>query len=226
MTNETELRAKLIQQLSSHDPKVVMSGVSDLEKNGWLYDGSLKGTSFAGGNFYELILSECNLPDVDFSRGCLHGVDFTKANLQGAKFLSADLTRVMMDESNLQSAIFDDADLSGGLITNNLEGASFERANLRYAGIGSKLRNASFRYANLQDAHLTSDDARGCNFSEANLQNTKLRDVIFDANTILPNGIPWTPEIDLMIFTDSSHPNFWRSQDTASPAHPNAKEKE
>jgi hypothetical protein len=64
-----------------------------------------------------------------------------------------------------------------------LKGESFTKADLREAYLrGANLREAYLREANLREANL-----RGANLRGADLQTTKLRSIIFDANTLFPS---------------------------------------
>jgi uncharacterized protein YjbI with pentapeptide repeats len=119
------------------------------------------------------------------------GENFTRANLAGANLWRA----------NLQKTNFYKAELS--------------QANIYRAD----LRNANLACSNLAGADLIAADLRGVNLQEANIKGA----LWFHENqggATLPDGSIWTPETDMRRFTDESHPEFWRSDDPQSPAHP------
>ncbi|MDX2141375.1 MAG: pentapeptide repeat-containing protein [Chloroflexota bacterium] len=136
-------------------------------------------------------LHEANLANAPLSYADLHGVDFWQANLSGA-----DLYRA------------------------NLRNAHLLRADLRNARLmHSILSNAHLRYANLENAVLDGADLRGAYLGRANLKSASITDVKIDESCTLPDGLNWSPDTDLRIFTDSTHPKFWRSKEPSSPAY-------
>ena len=72
---------------------------------------------------------------------------------------------------------------------------------------------------NLQEADLRGANLQEANLWGANLQGADLGGATFDENTMLPDGTKWTPGTDMGRFTDREHPDFWRSDDPASPAY-------
>jgi uncharacterized protein YjbI with pentapeptide repeats len=50
----------------------------------------------------------------------------------------------------------------------------------------------------------------GANFVQANLRDAILSNAKFDETTRLSNADFWTTDTDLTMFTDLSHPDFWR----------------
>ncbi len=135
---------------------------------------------------------------------------FEKAQLNSADIGDAELSGAILkgayaDEANLQAATLNDADLRR---------VSFIEANLSQ----TSLLYANFQAANLYMADLQGSDLRGANLLEADLSLTKLEQVVLDEHTVLPNGKLWTPNTDMRRFTDPTPPDFWRSDDPASPA--------
>lgn len=74
----------------------------------------------------------------------------------------------------------------------------------------------------LSGINLQEVDLGGLNFANADLTNADLRGSRFDDTTkwvndkrmlftTLPDGNKWTPETDMTRFTNSDHPEFWRS---------------
>lgn len=65
---------------------------------------------------------------------------------------------------------------------------------------------------------LTFASLQGTVLAQANLQNATLDSSEFNEETLLPDDLYWTPDTDMRRFTDPTHPDFWRSDDPASPA--------
>jgi uncharacterized protein YjbI with pentapeptide repeats len=90
---------------------------------------------------------------------------------------------------------------------------------------GSDLQKASFWQANLQGCDLRHAKLQGAVLTGANLQGTDLTNAEFDHKTQLPDHNPgvndsfYQPDTDMARFTDSNHPNFWRSDWSKSPAY-------
>lgn len=125
--------------------------------------------------------------------GSMRGANLRRANLQGASLQRANLQRAYLHEADLDRSNLEWARLDGA----NLEGADLSEAHLFQAYLpGANLNRADLRKANLFRAYL-----RG-----ANLEGTK-----FNENTTLPNGATWTPDTDMVRFTDPEHPDFWLS---------------
>jgi hypothetical protein len=193
------LKDQLIREASSRVNDVAVNAVHQMRKRGWLVGekGLLAGED----------LTEANLK----------GVDFYEASLEGTNFVDADLETAILSRANLKGAnLFlvrlQEADLSLA----NLEGANLSIANLKGAGLfeanlqnsdleGARLISANLKGANLQDAILDS-----ANFENAYLKEANFDGASFNAFTVLPNGQSWTPDIDLWMFIDPEHPNFWQ----------------
>lgn len=136
-------------------------------------------------------LLRANLQGMDLSRANLQEAYFLDANLQEAYFVGANLQRAGLVGVNLQAAILYGA---------NLHGVHLERANLQAAHMG---------LTNLQEAVL----------EDSNLQDADFEGAELNIDTVLPDGIKWTPDCDLSRFTDPEHPDFWRSDNPDSPAY-------
>lgn len=134
--------------------------------------------------------------------GSLRGAILNDANLQGANFWSADLQGIWGWYANLQ-----DTDLYNA----KLRESHFQEANFQ----NSRLIYADLQYANLARVQLQKAD-----LEQANLQGARLDYVEIDESTILPDGTHWSlSEGILQRFTDPNHPQFWRSDNHASPAY-------
>jgi hypothetical protein len=112
------------------------------------------------------------------------------------------IRRAYLLNANLQGAFLHDADLRGAyLIGANLQGAYL---------IKTDLKGADLKRANLKDASLSGADLYGARW---------LSSAIFNQNTTLPDSTKWTFDTDIDRFTNSEHPDFWRSDDPTSPAY-------
>ena len=143
--------------------------------------------------------------------GSLRNQLLIAANLQEGILIAADLQETQLLRANLQDAKLVHAKLNQSI----LWGANFQQATM----LGAELNGANLRCANLEGAWMQEASLKGTMLRDANLQNAHLDDVHFSDKTCLPDGTFWSPETDLTRFTDSNHPQFWRSDDPASPAY-------
>ncbi|MBC7814411.1 MAG: pentapeptide repeat-containing protein [Burkholderiales bacterium] len=106
----------------------------------------------------------------------------------------------------------------------SLEGSRMSAMNLRDAVFQrSILQNTDFSYADLSGAVLHGSDLRGANFAEANLENATIRENLLNERTVLPDGTHWSTAADMRRFTHPRHPEFWRSNNSHSPAYSNGR---
>ncbi len=96
-----------------------------------------------------------------------------------------------------------------------LVGAELVRANLAMAD----LYRANLARADLWIANLAGADLSGANLFESHLRGANLERAKFDEKTQLPDGSYWTFDTDMRRFSDTVHPNFWRSDDPDCPAY-------
>lgn len=123
----------------------------------------------------------------------LAGAWLYEVNLQGANLQGADMQETDFFEAQLQDVNFSQV---------NLVNATLRRANLQ----GANLEDANLQGADLQEANL-----QGANLQSADLQDAELGHARFNTDTILPDGSPWTPEVNLERFTNSDSSSFWSS---------------
>jgi len=126
-----ERKRTLIHDLSSRVPAAATRAAEELEREGWLKDGSLRGAALGG--------------------AYLHGLDLAAAKLEGAILNSADLAGAALDYARLKGANLALADLGGA----NLSFADLADANLASARLnGANLTGARLNGANLTRAYL------------------------------------------------------------------------
>ncbi|MAS35616.1 MAG: hypothetical protein CL610_16520 [Anaerolineaceae bacterium] len=107
----------------------------------------------------------------------LKGATLSKANLSGANLSEVDLSGASLYEIDLSNADLSQANLSGvDLGVANLSGASL---------FGANLNNARLLGTDLSSAILVSVD----------LSDAMLGDTEFNEETMLPDGIYWSPEL-------------------------------
>lgn len=114
-------KRNLIIQMANIDNATALNAVAQLRANGWLYDGSLKGTYLNSANLSGAYLEGVNLVGANLGFANLEGADLQKANLSGAYLNSANLSGVYLRKVNLSGA---------DLLNANFEGANWYRAIL------------------------------------------------------------------------------------------------
>ncbi|NUT42175.1 MAG: pentapeptide repeat-containing protein [Thermoactinospora sp.] len=120
-------------------------------------------------------LASARLRDVD-----LHFSDLSESSLVGADLTRADLSGVRLAGAVLADAILYQADLRDAVLI----GVIAEGADLR----ATDLSKADMRRANLRGARLDYSDLRGAELGGAVLTGASLRRVVFDENTVWPDG--------------------------------------
>jgi len=123
--------------------------------------------------------------------------------------LSGHLYDGTLSKRNFSKAGLGWADLSGA----RLYEADLSRTDLGWANLSrANLSETNLYWANLRKAILAEANLSRANLSMANLRGANL------AGAILPDATEWSADADLARFTDPKHPNFWRSDDSESPA--------
>ena len=156
------------------------------------YKALVEGTHFHNGN-----LNRMDLTGVNLSYTYLNGADFDSANLQ---------------DSNLESAQLEYAKFRNTFLGNTL----LVNANLKYASLqNARLLGADLTLANLEKANLVNADLSGAKLintvlTNADMRYARLSQAEYDRYTVLPNGIFWRNDIDMDMFTDPSHRDFWQ----------------
>jgi uncharacterized protein YjbI with pentapeptide repeats len=184
-------KKRLIRQMGSQINAEAIRASEELKSREWLYDGSLRKQSFQYANLENAVLSNVKIPQVNLFFANLHSAFLDYADIQGASLREANLSDAMIPEANLQHS-----DLS--------------LANLK---------SAFMLKVNLQNARLWKTELGNAFLTDCDMKNADIKHAIFDEHTTLPDGTTWTTDTDLRRFTDPNHPNFWRSDDPASPAY-------
>jgi hypothetical protein len=109
-------KADLIAQLGSSVKDMAVAAAEELERHGWLQDGSLRGAD----------LFRANLQGADLAMADLQGVCLVLANLREAQLLGTNLRGAILYLVDLQEAWLSEADLQGADLTEaDLQGAIF-----------------------------------------------------------------------------------------------------
>lgn len=128
-TAET-LRSQLLNMIGSSVHQDCLRAVEQLDRLGWLRDGTMRDQS------------------LDFAQ--LQNAQLTGANFERSTFVNSDLKNAKLQEVNFQNCLMKGA---------NLENADLTGANLKGATlIGGQLRNAKLNLANLEGANLREAD--------------------------------------------------------------------
>jgi uncharacterized protein YjbI with pentapeptide repeats len=191
-------------------------------------------------NLSGAILNQANLRGANLGDASLRGAALSYADLCGARLKGADLK-----DANLGWARFDEATIlpdgfhwTPGTDLRCFTDPSFHNFWRGYGLENKDWRNRDFRQANLKGANLTLANLRGADMwgvdlygadlrkailkgarlTQANLREASLEGIEADETTVLPDGSRWTSTTDLTRFTDPDHLDFWRSDETWSPA--------
>ncbi|MBN1963327.1 MAG: pentapeptide repeat-containing protein [Anaerolineae bacterium] len=207
---EKQLKAQLIREMNSGDNGIAARAASEMKARGWGFgqDRSLEKKSFVGAN-----LEYADLGGANLRSACMSFVHFQHANLSNSNLESANLWNTNLESANLINA--------------NLTRAKLQQARMQWVhAAGANLSGANLMGADLWGAVLWAVDLRGADLRHADLSEAQFHDAlsqygtpVFDENTFLPDGTHWTPNSDLTVFTNPSHPIFWRSDVPHLAAH-------
>jgi uncharacterized protein YjbI with pentapeptide repeats len=227
------LKDRLVHEASSQSNERAKAAIDDLRHYGWLTgeDGLLKGADLERANLAGALLEDATLTGADLEDATLTGAllseanlagiafpgaNLTSASLRGATLTGANLSRATLTGANLSRATLTGTNLQFARLTNtflreaNLTGTDLRGANLTGAHLGfANLTDANLAIMKLTDAELIRTTLTGANLSRANLIGADLTDAIFDKNTTMPNGEKWHAGMDLAMFTDPEHPDYY-----------------
>jgi uncharacterized protein YjbI with pentapeptide repeats len=157
-------------------------------------------------------------PGISFEHAFLGFADMRRVHLLGlnlndTSFLQTDLSDARLEGAQMQNTDLEAANLEGAVLDGaTMIRARFSSANLRCARIRrANLNFAVLAYAHLDHADLTGTLLYNTDFTESNLEAAILPGSLqFNEYTILPDGNRWTPDTDMVKFTDPKHPQFKR----------------
>ncbi|MEL6403873.1 MAG: pentapeptide repeat-containing protein [Chloroflexota bacterium] len=152
------------------------------------------------------------LRDRDLSHAQLAGTNLIEANLSDSTLIHTNLQNSYMQKANLANASMQFVYLFRAYANlTNFSNASLFGADLHGTELWSaKFINCDLQFSNLAEAKMQKANLSGSNLKNAFLHRANLEDIIFDEETILPNGDTWYPEYDLEMFTNPHHPQFWK----------------
>ena len=120
MEDEAELKKKIIAELGNEDSSIAANAMYQLDKYGWIDDGSLKNAKLMGANLFEAFLNGgVDLSGVDLSEATLHRADLTDSNLENATLNQADLRGSLLFGTKLFNATLREANLEGAVFDEN-----------------------------------------------------------------------------------------------------------
>lgn len=150
-------------------------------------DYNFKRVNFRGSELQRAKFRHANLVDSNFNDAKLTGALFSHSILSNSTLLGSDMRDAVLDSIEAQHAIFVDCNL--------------QRANVR----GANLVNANFTNADLRGSDFSHSNICGVDFTDANLDGVVFSGVIFDQNTILPDGSVMKSTTDIYRFAGNAN---------------------
>ncbi len=147
--------------------------------------------------YWEVDNPDAFLPEGDIEETIVH------VNLAGKDLAGMIMIDLNLSERDLSSAILWGAELSYTRFVNSdlseadLTDAVLQGANFR----GALLKNSNLTGANLRDANLGDANLEYANLTSAELSKADLMRATLNHSTILPDGEPWSSDVDLKRFT-------------------------
>ena len=173
---------QLKEVLNKHRQWLTSKGKEGGKAN--LVDVNLQQVNLSKANFQEADLTGANLQEATLTGANFKEAQLVFANLKGAVMPQTNLQKANLIEANLQGVLLFGADLQeADLLHANLRGVYLNEANLRAVCLNeANLEGANLRHANLErtsliDVNLDQTVLFDTTFTEANLQNAKLREV-------------------------------------------------
>lgn len=196
-------KRQLIDDAASTSNEIAKHAVHVMRRREWLQGerGILRNANLLRANLSDAFLRATNLENAHLYAAELQGADLVGANLRHAELVYADLRSADLTGADLRSA---------SLGVTNLQDASLRDA---------QLQNANLNRADLKGARLIGAKLHGANLTDANLEAAYMSIAEYDHKTCLPDGRFWTKDTQMDRFTDSSHPEFWRSSIAGTPAY-------
>lgn len=176
-------REALLARAAHSDNITALAAIEELKERLCFQDGSLQGRNLAGARLQNVRLAKALMQLIDLTGADLRGAYFGEADLSKARLIKADLS-----DSNLREVRLTDADLTG---------AKLRRAHMA----GADLRGALLRSADLTGANLWQALCHAADLTGADLIGVNLTGARFNTHTILPDGQPWSQEVDMTVFT-------------------------
>lgn len=123
-------------------------------------------------------LSSANLENVDLSKAWLHGVSFSEANLRRANFQASNLLGTKVNDAVAYHINFSGAQIGKDKAEQEKLPVDFSRSNLFKGSFRkAKINQALFIKTNLTGTDFTGAMLKKCDFTDADLTNSKWRRV-------------------------------------------------
>lgn len=193
---EEALKRQLVDDAASTSNEIAVNAIHQMRRKGWLTgeDGLLKEEELSRANLDRVDLSGANLQEADLRFSRLQRANFTLLNVKGSQRFGP----IMLEVHEERIARLQGADLCFA----DLRGANLAKVNLKKAWLS---------YARLEGANLADANLQGANLIDAIMEGANITGAQFDQATRLPDYTRWTPETDLLRFTNPDHRDFWRS---------------
>lgn len=196
LSNSNLYRANLSKADLSGSKLVNVNFNSANLSDAYLFKADLSNANLQNANLTNAYFSQANLTKACLIGALCYGTYFIDANLSFADLKSSKIDRkTMIDEKWL--CVWEI--INRGAVGKNLSGADLSNANLWGANLkGANLSNAKLNHAilrqsnlertNLTNTNLVGADVCGVDLAQANLKGAKLRAIVSDRNTILPDA--------------------------------------
>ena len=202
----------IINEINSIQNCEIYSFVNDIIKNEWLAKPELiKKMNEDGNNDYDAFEEK-----IQFILNMLQKIQQKKSSLNVSGLLrilnitnniplKLDLQNLTISDAELNSINLSNSDLSHTKIINsNLDDADLKNSNLS----NSDLKNTSFHKTNLSQAYMRYADVSGAKFSDANLREVKMRDVV-GIRTIFEDASMIRADLPNTTFTNADFTNAY-----------------
>jgi uncharacterized protein YjbI with pentapeptide repeats len=139
---------------------------------------SMRNFQLSNTNLAGCDLSTANLENADLSKAWLHGVSFSKANLRRANFQAASLLGTKVNDVIAYHANFSDARIGRETDIQEKLPVDFSRSNLFEGSFRkAKINQALFIKTNLVGTDFTGAIVKKCDFTDADLTDSKWKKV-------------------------------------------------
>lgn len=179
----------LVRKAGSRVRGVALDAMDDLMHEGWATGPD----SLLQNKFYRY---------VDWSGAILNEINLSSTTIT----FDADLSQIKARHTVLISCNFDQVKLTGAFLrATDCTKATFTNCNFADCWlVEAVFKEASVRHCDLSNVNLTLASFQGADLTGTNLKNARLttrdivnvdrKTVIFDEDTILPNGLKWIPK--------------------------------
>ena len=195
-----DLIDRLLREVLSPRPEIAQAAFDELRKRRLIFgeDSVLQNANLVDAKPVKADLRWANLSGAIFLGADFSDSDFQQANLDNTVLCSAKVTHACFWKASLRNA-----DLEGSTLTEaDLDGVDLSGANLKNAKIEPLFTN-TFQHV-----------------PEAKLEDNGFMEIVDKITLPDSNQVISVTDAEISRFTNPDHPNFWRSCNPQSPAHP------